>query len=838
MSKVIPISLATLSSLNDVALFFHDHESDLCVKGERVQAFGKTNGFILTVGDSTTLHDHAIDNTFVVMELFMGLLQYSPVHHAVRNSSQYNSSGPLLFLHWLYVDDTTDQLKAKSVPVYTALVNTFYAAASNFFDSKSDDSSFTQACKGFTKHLGVIDAQLILKAPTLPNEEQFKLLIAAFGDTANYEFKYLLPTLNDEGKVREVVEYFNNTNESTLVLRVQKVSKHSPYTIALREQNFDIVVYEHDIDRIMQLLANSSDSISSNVGSFSLPPWCKTFELTPLSHDDPEQGYTVPLFIRLNTAEAFIDTPYELLFFKRICTLQQKRLRNELFIPLTLFGAEYDGDIAAYVHSNACKLHTMEQQALASWMLGASHKSLATFVHSILGRHHNAQPYTLPASQQVIQHASLILGYLLNGEGLVVNAQDLLSFLDDDSLRALTVARAQMSEYVRDKVRSLLYCCSALSYPEKMEEVRAKLKELCPNASFTRSYNIAFAPEETALCSAYTLYLLSKVYDLYGGIVFSYSDCPPEVLLSSSVLLLFMLQSFVQVDHLTKAAACSLSLTGVTFNIRNYHDGIAFDPYFFFLHDHLIHPFYINFGLDSYSKGLVMAYRLYVSEHFEMLFSLLRNSSTTCTFLGEEVSMQNMLEVLKGLYFFIMHENSTVSTTARMRILPFYCGKAFLDKKHMMFDASKAESVNCFLSLDKAFTNLPPKLKALLPIARQSTFPYALACWMFDSIIEESRLSFQKDTAFDMSQVEQSFLEKLEQQTSIIKTLETQWDKLYSSGLITKAMHDVTSKQERYRLLASPKNQARLSYGVINFDLRAAQEATKPTVESTAKLES
>ena len=851
MATDIFLSHFALSSPQRTSLFFRENESTFCQKPMQLRALAQVGGYLLRVGyatsdlktfntadeldastatgvtDSTaTVHSDLEDVTHKVMGQFLLLLQNSPVHDAVRNVAKYNSSNLPRFLLWLFHDEATNTLRSKKVPLYVSLVNTFYAAGTDFMTKSVSNGRYT--CDRYTGQVAEMNGQLILQAPILPNIEQLKFIVAHYADAARHEFNFL------QADAAKLSNFSSGASMplGKLELLVKKVNEDASYNLILKDKTFDEELYNYDIDALLLPLEEVSEALDASKGEVVLFSRINRSKVSSLIGLTREQGYILSLSPVLNTLEYSPSIECAQSLMEMSYVLQEARLLNGSYCSPTALRLELsDNEIVQYVHSSACNLHAMSQKDYTDWLAASSSASINAFVHTILSRHQQSKPYTLPASREIAQHVVLLLTYLLGDEiSEPIEDKDVLFLLDKESVEILSLARKNMPPHIHDEIRVLYKCCDFLTGDWTIEQARTLLKHQYGDVDFTPSHDIAFDPPVTAHCCVRFLYLLSSLYVKHDNPSFSFeSDLPlykpPSVLVRETFLLQMVWQPHVELEHFVNAFSSPLLLAGISFKKTNVHDGKDYLPIAMFAHDFFGHAFFNNAYIDAPWKCVTDALRCSLIGQFQATLSVLSSREEPFTFLKYTVNSQDVLHLLQFLLFFILHEETNIATNARMRVLPSYPSRAFLEKKFYMFTSAVSQKNQRVLELRNTLSDLPDSLKALLPINQQSPFPFLLASWMFDSVLEVSKQSFEKRDDFDVMDVMSGFEEKLKNQALLFSKLEGHWSKLSKSSIITPEDSRLILTQSRFSVLARPDIQQNLHFTPLPWDLEAKPEA-------------
>ena len=766
--------------------------------GVYLNAIATHNGFVLHW--DKWCPNHAVHTQRLLGHL-VRVLDASKVWHILSNAQVRGSSLPSCLL-WLKVDDSSKQLHCQGIPTYMSLLSTFKLAC----DTK--------------KVLGRMHARLILEAPCLPNADQLTFILHFFADTARHHFT----SLCDGGDVR----YFSETCFHEFDLLIQLVAKHKPYSIALVDTDADVCLYQKDIQHLLQPLAIVDSPIAFPEKEGTISVFQKAFACTTLSSSQ----YLIPLKPEGNLYKESLKDAYS----EYLLRLKQKQNQclpcvSALCLPSDFIASD---EMLYAVQYESPNLFAIPQKKFALWLLDAKVDNLDAFVHILLRKAQEREPYTLPASKEVVLQVVDVLRYLLSesSESLEKSTEDAAAPLPLEplSLGVLSKVRESIEAQDKDEALFLLRCCDSLASAEGVKAVRSELKERY-GINFLSKHLIPYAPEETAYVIMRFLYRLSAFYETFSQNPSLY-DCIPDSfksfaenmlqsnVITDGVLLQFVLQKYVSIESFNKAYCLPLSIAGVSFEMNNPHDGLNMSPIFLLCHDYFFHAFGGDHLLSSYWVVLLHQERKVLVRLLESVSLFLLESLMEFSFLGKDVVAENLLTVFTTLIFGLFHESTGNNGRTRVRVLPSSCDRSYLEKKFSFFDqATLRESSRLRLNLEyEGFSN---ELKQLLPLKDNCSFTYFLACLLLDTVTESLRNANGK-ASVDISHIMEAFQQRLSSQEALMRLFEKNWDAFVENGIFPKEFKQVTSSSDRLKVLCLPNVQEMLYYALISWDLHAA----------------
>ena len=779
----------------------------ISLSSNRLQAVQQKDGYILLVEEESSFQE---EGTAKLLFCLSNLIQQSRILPIVAHA--HIADG---FLHhcllWLTYSKTTRSMAIRHTPSYRSLVDTFKLAC-------REEVSYNE-----------MQARLIVEAPQLLNADQLQLVLHAHADSAWHHFRTYMQGMSPRKAISDW--------ELDFALCI-KVKSGSTYNVALHDLYYNEVLYRKDITHRMKPLEVSTQKVSSKFSKFYLFSNQTSLRVKRLS----EVEYMIPLNLRQNTFESTYCENHEVNFLvshanrillKQIATEDGESNYLPAVLPPSVIQQENFG--MQWVTYHPDMLHALSQKDVARWLCDTPIDIVHNVVNMLLKKHQLGEPYTLPGSGEVITAIYYIMLFLSKG----ATDEVILSVVNRKSYEVLKRVRSIMSEAQREEVLTLYKCCLCIV---RLKDVPTAYLELARhyNVKFSFKPNIVYSPPATLFITIRALYLLSKLYSKASVGIEPFSIDPSyklffdkmlnEDFLNDGIFILCMLQSFVDVQHFNKAWSVALSIAGISFNIDNMHDGSNLSPIQLFIHDVFGHEFFRNGILNHYWKLQQSTERRLLVEGEEAVLSYLNTSSNTFIFLDKPITPQSLAYLFKHLFFLFVHEQSLASTQSSVRILPFACNRAYLDKVFVCFikDNNKA-SHN--LSLSAFYADFPQELKALLPIQDNSTVPYLLAYLLFVTLVhflQDNNL--QSGDMLDPNNVKQLFLafdDKLERHERLMYFYDKNWNTLIKSNILPETFSSITNTKKRLNVLGLPNVQEMLFYAQIDRPMSASGDANR-----------
>ena len=498
--------------------------------------------------------------------------------------------------------------------------------------------------------------------------------------------------------------------------------------------------------------------------------------------------------------------------------VQEKALAN-----VKAHDMKAESTILHFFHKHPDKLHLLSQKDFANWFLEAPVKEVNAAMLSLLRRVQEKQPFTLPASAQLVTIIQHFVGYLL-GYRYVTDAMIKPYLQESRSLPLLKKVRETLLNCNSSKDRRLhrelleiFEACTLLPFIDKSIRATLSLEEYFKVKLSDGFRNIPYPPIPTAFLIVRFLYLLTKAY--------GHDDCTRlkycEILICKGILPLFVLQPNVDIFHLNKVTSLPVELVGITFDLHNSHDGIDYTPTRFWAHDYLFHAFYINSIIDDYWKLLQNEDRVLLMHNIEAMRDQLLKMEEECfTFVNQSIHVKQLLQVFDLLYFTLVHEtHSRVRSQTRKSMLLSAFPHVFLEKSSNYFEPVDKENP-ATLILRKLFGDFTDDMRALLPLKGNSSFPYFAGYLLLDTIIEEARNVYAQGGEVPVHVLFAAFEAKLQEQEQLLYLYEQNWDMLVQKGALYPACAEIKSPMERIRALATPYFQDRMRRFPMDFPLK------------------
>ena len=491
-------------------------------------------------------------------------------------------------------------------------------------------------------------------------------------------------------------------------------------------------------------------------------------------------------------------------------------------------GTKTESAILHLFHKHPDELHLLSQKTFADWFLEAPVKDVNVALLSLLRRVQDKEPFTLPASAQlvtIVHHfTEYLLGYPEIDEAKIkpyLNEERNVFFLD----WARKGLPGSFFVYVKESLEVLHQACALLPFKDTAQEATLILEKHFKVQLSDGVSNISYPAIPTAFLITRFLHALT---DMYGA-----EDDPSrlsfcDTLICKGILPLFLLQSNVDIPHLNKATSLPVEVVGITFDLHNYHDGTDYTPARFWTHDYLFHAFFINSIIDDYWKLLQNKDRVLLMHNIEaMREQLSKMGEGSFTFVNQSIHVKQLLQVFDLLYFTLVHELYTRGKTrTKTSMLPSAFPHTFLEKSSNYFEAVNKEHSDTLILKD-LFDDFTDDMKALLPLEGNSSFPYFAAYLMLDSIIEETRNAYPRGGEVPAYALFAAFEVKLQEQEQLLYLYEKNWNTLLEQGVLYPDCAAIILPADRLRVLATPYYQERLRLASMDFPLQEVQSASR-----------
>ena len=738
-------------------------------------------------------------------------------------------------------------LKLKHVPSCTALLHTFLLAA------------------GRKQERLPMHARLIFETPTgTINREQLEYVLNFFAESAHHYFKSLSTNLSARGDEADnnFIHMHVGDSRASLDLIVQQVSSAQSYAISLRDEYFDELLYRCCINDSMKKLEIGAESLVFD-GDLLLLPYVGAFDVSKdalikrdrcrlalSSRRIDHKRFCIDLHVSGNTFPHRLcssSLQMEEVQVNKIRSCQKNTIK---FLPSieALFVENYNCTIYDLFHRRPASLHALTQKDFTKWFHNTPIKVVNVAMQSLLSRVQDDKPFTLPATSPLVSIIKDLMGYLLGKS--TVDEKCIAQYVNAESLSILRQARRELLlpssdtdadekkqiEQCRGKVFAVYLCCEQLAFSCDCLETSLILKETFGFQIPQNLHHIAYPPQQTACLIISALRVLTFVYKFFGMCVVSvferFEFC--NELISKGILPIFLLQSEVSIPHLNKSTCLPVEIVGVTFDLRNSHDGNFYSPIEFLMHDFLFHAYFINSILDMRWKLLQSQERIELMHLIELVRTKLSKSSECYVVAKEAIKSIDLLQAFDQLFFVLMHEAfGGTRTQTRARIIPSAFPHIFLEKITCYFERNYLPNPDT-LVLKHRFSDLTADMQAVLPLKRYSSFPYFVAYIMFDTILKEARNAMPNADAFEALSAEcllVAFKKQLEEEVGLLYLYVRHWDQLIKDGVLYDDCVRITSHADRLRVLAMPHIQERLHLAIIDWSLEKGKSVSEQFLE-------
>ena len=858
MPNSIILFSQSLASLQKMEAFFSDNSDFFSKEGQRFQAYALYENYELVILRVAQVHFAYAERKNVTHELlfrFVYLLQNSPVKDALDNAQKY---GGHLFHYLLWLASSTANLDDTFRRSHFGNAAAFSTPASMVAQSTltlHHEPSCASLRHTFLLALGrkqeqlPVRASLILESPTgTINREQLEYVLNMFAELIFHYFKLLCTDFTTSRHKENYIYYDISDNTTSFELLIQGVTEATPYNISLKDAVFDEFLFSRNIQHAMKFLEGGeslvldqpliclpklvySDSSSKQPGGgsqyrFIMP--CQ--RINALSH-------RVMLRVVGNTyPEASLESSQQVVD-AQIGKIKLAQHDTTAFIPAIsmLFAdiATKKNSILQDFYRHPTSLHTLTQSDLSRWILDAPVRELYVATLSLLSRVQDKEPFTLPASAEILHVIQYFMGYLIAIPRM--DESYIARYVDLESLEVLRKARGILQRFgssttddldekiesFREKVFALYRSAQDLSSVEELTFVR-NLLLFHFGVKFPIQHNIAYPPYEVSCVITQSLQILTNLYAFVTG-VFLIDGTSYDYgvsLICKGIMPLFMLQSEIDIPHLVKASCLPVGLVGVSFDMCNRHDGVIYSPARFWQHDYLFHMYFSNTIIDALWKLQQNSDRVCLMHNiWEVRFRLLSHHDTF-VFVDETVNSSDLLGAFDLLLFLLMHENAEwISTQTRARISPISFSHVFLEKIRSYFELYALDAPDELRLMDK-FSNFSDALKRLLPLKGNSSFPYFMAYILFDVILEQTRNAQPHVDVLSASYLLSMYCKALDTQQRLLYLYENNWEALVQNGILYPACSHIEHSRDRFRALALPHFQERLRLQVFDFPLK------------------
>ena len=875
-SIIIPDNL--FQSCEQLLQFFTEQRAFFTVAGRRFEAYRSSSGYELVTRDQVEAKFRYVQSKKVTDEFFgrcIYLLEASPVKFAVENPQKLGTSLPH-YLFWLvakeatpsalkasdasdvcgadYSSDSTtleflhaqkqsDVSRVHEAPVVAQALAQSSAvdAAQHIFAACTSSATNTTLslhhapsapslwysvalAAGCREEKLPMQARLILEVPTSTslNSDQLECVLHFFAEPAWHYFKTL--STEFESELSSYNYFYNHLEDpdASLDLLVRHVADDLPYKISLINMFFDELLFSSNVEHLMRGLVGASKPLDFTKDQVKI-----LYKVKPLSCKELDvSAYLLTLSVFKNTCDGVYYVNAEGFFFDQFAKINLLESHSIAYLPEVHAFDEQDVILQQF-YKAPIHLHEISQQSYVQWQLNASIATLNAASYSLLRRVQEKEAFTLPASAEVIASMKHIMVYLLD-----LNAADkrfVKRLVNADSFKCLTDVRNRFREYealenleactdsdqrLKSELAFLYQCCDALSNPEHFATFRTRFLNKY-KVEYYVQHNIAYPAHETASVITHFLGLLARIYKR----ALPYYSIFCNLLISRGILPQFMLQSHVTLPSLNKLSCFSLGLVGVSFDKDNFHDGLNYSVDLLWMHDYLGHIYKSNNIIDAHWKHSQNSYRQTVMHNVEQVRErLLEECFEPIQFLGEKIKAHDLLIAFDLLTFLFTHELSPLPTQTRTRILPIAFPHTYLEKTRSYFQAI-VDYPSEVLSLNSSYMDYPKSFKNLLPLAKNSPYPFFAAYELFDAIVVQTRNAISHASELPVGALLSIFRENMSHQERLLHTYAQNWDTLLEKGILFKQFAHVKSYSKRLKALAKPHLQERLRASIIDWPI-------------------
>ena len=895
MSSLL-IPLNALKSCKKFYQFMSQHESFFNQIERHFVAIKSSTGYELFIQDQSkaelnkggnsdrggervhNVHDsfrnaQAKSDTADFIEHVVALFQDSPVQHAVENVEDY-ACYRLHYLFWL----SSKVASAPQLSIDSAASALPLSVGQRLLAVEHEPSApsllFASALAAGHKRTELpMQARLILETPSGSiNPEQYNFILHQFSDSIMYHFQSLLPDFTSVDDIDSSDSSDSSDSESIgsedslfqlntlraneqnfidlhyydqlarLELIVRPVSKSAPYCIYLEDVFFDERLCRSDnINETMRLLEIQNPSFDyvqlSICRSGNINETMKLLEIQDASFPLRVYGNIISRSLVESMEACFLES--QLFCSKQIDKLYMLQSDPTAFLKPANQWFVHRGqcEIMSCFRDKPTQLHVIPQKAMAHWFLEHSVKDVNRAMLSLLSRVQDEQPFTLPASAEIITVISHLMGYLLGH----VDEGHITTYVSTDSLTLLRKAREEIKKpsqgseeqikTYKEKIANIYHACYHLMEAgDNNSDVVSQFFTKSFAVSFSQDFsNIAYPPYKTAFLITQGISLLTELYYYIDGKVLDeqklFSKLPDVkngslTLISKGLFPLFFLQSEVDIPHLNRSTCLPVAVGGVSFDMHNFHDANDLTSLELLLHDVLFHTYPTNSIIDHHWKLFQVYERVMLMHNIDTVRAKLSRGTDRYIFMRESISGGDLLQVFDLLLFLLLHEADLLDreTDTIARMLPSAFSHTFLDKSRSYFeelDSDKPEE----LLLRDVYSDFTADMQKALPLKGNSTFPYYAAYIMVDTIVEQTRNAKPQGGEVSSDILFAAFEAKLAAQEKLIYLYEQNWERLVEENILYPECAKITSSAERHRALALPNFQERLRSAVIDWKL-------------------
>ena len=793
---------------------------------ERVRALfveGEEKGYCLYPEGNAV--DRCSD-TQAFLQRIACLLSKSPVYFILANAAGRSSHVPI-DLHWLSVDVISKKMHVVDVPTCASLVGTLYEA------NQRGECSYR------------MQAELILIAPYEPNANQLQIVKRIFGDSARHHFTYM-----EAGVIKRFTDLSYVVNFS---MRIVRGDSDQPCSVALMDNDAQVCLYRQNIDYLMQPLKSNLAVATPSTSSASSTPQCMTeddvsdriiaLNVYRCSLDTKEWGDFSESTSASSCVSAILNKIDKLQKSTKpclppvTCPKDLSSILNRIdrkstkpYLPSVTCPKDMRSDYLLFTaECNPHLLCLFTQKDFADWFLSAGIDKLSTFTQILLSKARRGEPYTLPATQELISDIRIVLLYLLDTSSQRA-AEPLRSIVQEATYSVYASIRASISAEDKAKVKMLYNFCRYLRSDAEVHLARSGLKEHF-NIPLSSTHNIAYAPEEVVCIINLSLNVISQLFCKYADSKGSrlhldnYTRVDESNVVNNCLLLFFMHKSYLTVEHRVKSWPLSAACLEFSLDYHNSRSGMFMFPKQLWIEDYFFQSYKDERFLFANWVAVMHEERKFLFRYIESVATLLKSTKQSFTTLSATLSSSDLLKVFNALQVLLFTASATAgaSTNTHVRVLPLACDRSYHEKKSKLFRGANAVMLEeaSELRLDEEFKFFSSDLKQLLPIGTNSSVPYFMACLLFDATLKQAQCDVGKEKPVDAGGILQAFQKTLAIQDYYIRLFEKSWNILISKEILPGKFSRIQDPVERLRVLCLPNIQELLFYAKIDWDLEA-----------------
>ena len=853
-SLLLPVN--ALQSIGKLDKFFSENKAFFLGSDKRFDVFEARNGSFEFVLREEVLSSFQYAKRKNITHQFLRkcfhLLQASSVKDAVENPQKHGTYLPT-YLFWLAsksasfsASDTSDDTAAGSA---SATSSVFPSDVHSAASSTKQEDLYLKHMPSTTSLLHTVglaaghkqeklpmQARLVLNIPShsFINSAQLKYVLNVYAPVARHYFKSLSYHFDKEQEATNYINCPGANADGQLDLVIRQISEDQSYRIALKDLYFDELLFSNDIDHLMKSLEEEGDSLVIEGGAIRFLKDLGYLDVPYEQLSSYEHKLTLPL-----VPDGY---PSNNNFHNREALQLRKIVRcnasETAFIPSieSLFENEDSNtcEILRLFRQRPTTLYALSQGAYASWFLEAPVKDLNLAHLSLLNRVQEQQPFTLPATKELISDLHSITGYLLKHSS--VAEERLLTLVNQETFEILKKGRetfnsveldsdvdrrAQMDQ-LRVDLEVLHVCCRDLPHAEKVKDIRDRLYAKF-GFTFAVKHEIAYDPFITACIIAKGLNVLVQVFCFLRK-----TNTPPSLLsaqhcnalMSKGILPQFITSSLWTIQHCIKAACLPMGFAITSFNVATPFSSGRVHSEDLLLASYLSIPFALNTIVDGPWKLQQNCDRQRLMCNIWQVRAELSNTPQAFAFLNKVMSSIELVEFFDSLLFLLMIDNSfslfTKGSQARARMQPTSFTHTFLEKLKLSFDAINLISPNQ-LSFGCSYQALLRQIQHVQYSKEHAVFMLFVANVLLSSILDQTRNALRKGEV----SVEHltSFKNQLLVSERLLYLYEQNWERLIEEGILYFECQYLYDTDSRLMLLASPYYQERLSLAVINWPL-------------------